>query len=220
MPLRDDLRSIFQKVFFEDAGGLLTVCESDKNSELGPVRFHVEEGGLFHIKKEFLDASRELFIKDSDNPVLELDRVCDGIIAYKIGEKFYIFLIELKSKFTKDNIEKAYKQLRASYLKLVAALFPFKKFSCEDFHFCGVIVSLPISPETFTKYNKLRQVETGQFNYFDFCLKLSENKRIDIVCDHLKYKLLPLKEELYPDKMTFFYSDGADIDLEQYRQAL
>jgi hypothetical protein len=219
----DELKTVFRSCYFERSAGTLLIQETEKDAAVKSAAFETE-GDLLHIRKEFLDASKELYIRNNDCTGIELEHCCDGIVLLSEKDKMYVFLIELKSKYTKDNVKKAYNQLRASYLKLVTTLFAFKDFQLSDCCFAGILVSLPMEGETMIKYQKLLSVEQDKssFNYFKFCMDLNFHGELFVQKEHLKYQSLPLKEELFPEELPLFYVEdwNSPIDLDVYKRRL
>jgi hypothetical protein len=60
----------------------------------------------------------------------------------------YLVIMELKSAYNKDNIEKAEKQIAASLFRMICRLKPLNSFNIHDCKICGMIVSLPVTSET------------------------------------------------------------------------
>ena len=154
MQLVDELKVIFQDTYFELKPHEITLQETGKEAKVKSASFFVNEGDLLHIRKEFFDSSKELFIKNCQHPIIELEHCCDGVVISEEEKEIYVFLVELKSAYTKDNIEKAFNQLRASYLKIAVHLNAFKQVNIAQIHFGGILIALPISSENLTKYKK------------------------------------------------------------------
>lgn len=221
MLLTDDLKAIFRSCFFEESTRTLRIQESEREARVKTAIFETE-GELFHISKDFLDASKEQYLKNCDCQGPELEHCCDGIIISPEKDRNYVFLVELKSKYTKDNVAKALKQLAASYIKLITTFFPFRNFKQEEWIFAGLLVSLPISDEDITSYKKQIEINGTYAPLFRFALNLHTKKEFFVDQEYLKFDKLPLKEELLLKKLPLFYVESSEepIDLTIYKERL
>lgn len=213
MWIAEDYKSVFQDSFIEKHKETLTVNETDPQAQVKKADFKKAGGSLLYIKKDFLEATQKLFVKNDICTMIEMDHCCDGIIVTEREGEFFVFFVELKSKYSKHNVERAFNQLRASIIKLIGSLYPLKSFNSENIYFGGILVSLPISSEDLVKYQNFKKI--GK-NYFDFCLKLHFDKYLNMDCDEMKCSILPLKQEFIPNNFSLFHIESGEeqeIDL-------
>ncbi|NDV57208.1 hypothetical protein [Bacteroides sp. 519] len=67
---------------------------------------------------------------------------CDGAIIFEYNEKFYFFLIELKSNFDTGKLLDARKQITSTYIKLNILLNMVDGYDKSKVEFRGLIASL------------------------------------------------------------------------------
>lgn len=96
---------------------------------------------------------------------------CDGIFLTEKEGKPYLFLYELKSKFTVSEIASAKDQIIGSYLKLHALLSLLQVYKQEELVIRGIIASFSPTDETLS--NMTQKMENDILNRF--CYQLNRD---------------------------------------------
>ncbi|WP_348725890.1 hypothetical protein [Parabacteroides goldsteinii] len=113
-----------------------------------------------------------LFSKAGSNEVLKED--CDGIFFTERNEQKYIYLCELKSSFSTQQISKAKNQIVGSYLKLHSLLSLLQSYNPDEWTVKGVIASF--IPKDEQQAYLLKKKEEGN-KVCGFCYNLNRDKR-------------------------------------------
>lgn len=139
--LHQNLEHLYKSSLFNyiSYGGIITIDESDVCAKVKKADI-VYHGQVLKIDNVFLKGCHTIY----DDIVVgnpELKHDCDGILFISNAHGKYFVLIELKSKYTEDNITKAEKQLAASYVRVLSHLLCIEGFNIDDYIKCGIIVS-------------------------------------------------------------------------------
>lgn len=113
-----------------------------------------------------------LFLKAGSIDILKGD--CDGIFFTERNGQKYIYLCELKSSFSSQQISKAKDQLIGSYLKLHSLLSLLQSYNPTEWIVKGVIASF--APKAEQLAYLLKQKEAGE-KVCDFCYNFNRDKR-------------------------------------------
>lgn len=141
--------SIFSPCLFSEAHDKIELKE--KQSEPGKlecVTFIVQGGHFISISNKCLKRSKEIYRAKDDNG-FSLQTDCDGICLLEKNGKKYLLLIELKLGFS-EVVNKATKQIAASYIKVKGLLKQIGDIKTDDVQELGIIVSYPYSPNEVT----------------------------------------------------------------------
>ena len=150
-----------------------------------------------------------IFQKAGSNVILKED--CDGIFLTKQDGQKYIYLCELKSSFSTQQISKAKDQIIGSYLKFHSLLSLLQSYNPTEWTVKGIIASF--APKEEQKAYLLRQKEAGD-KVGNFCYNLHRDKRYHmpkVDCWNFHFPMnvpeLTLHYISIPDKSTKFAVD-------------
>ena len=148
MQIYNDLKSIYKDLYLSEYhnGDSFQINEICGNPDVKGVRIKVQSD-LTNISNEFLHKTTTAYYKDNQGKP-EVQHDCDGIMLVHHNNNDYLVIMELKSAYNKDNIEKAEKQIAASLFRMICRLKPLNSFNIHDCKICGMIVSLPVTSET------------------------------------------------------------------------
>lgn len=220
MELINDLKKVYRAKYFTlSAGGSLQLNETDRQSELKEVEIlGFPQKAL--IDKSLLDCMREAYLRNEDESVMELDHVCDGIIAAEDeNHEKYLFYIELKTSCKPTNICKAQKQLRATYLKFSSILYSFEKADLSNYKVICLLVAPPLSVEQRINYEEKASKdrrEGKEMSSARLTINLHSGKILPIDFTENERVALPYRQELYVQSLPFLYvscQNGGHIDL-------
>lgn len=217
--LYNDLIHFYHPDLFEYkcCGGLIPIHEYETNATVKMVEM-CYHGKLLSIKNNLLRECHNIY-KDNQNNLPELKHDCDGIFFLTKGEQKYFVLIELKSKYTKDNIEKAERQLAASYIRVLSRMSCLKDFDISKYKVCGIIVSHYPSTAELSKANKKRHTRQTLDRYERQMMAFRENA-IPFELSHLSVRTnqLPIREDLLFNTLPIFhinsYGSSVKFDLD------
>lgn len=211
----DKLKTLFNPDFICEYTGAVTIEEEDPQAKVRSVR--LENGDFIYLNKKILDQMNLLFKQKDDR--FSLCKGCDGVLIYHCAKEKYLILIELKSKYTYDNIIKAESQIEASYAKLFMLLHSFDDFVKENYKCCALIIALEPDIETLSKLTKKAQIMSGYCKE-RFCIKLYNAKDSGLILKHdiSLLKNLPLKMDYKFDELPIFFIPYSEksIDIRKY----
>lgn len=213
--MMDKLKTLFNPDFVLEHAGSIIIKEEDNQAQVKSVCF--ENANFISLDKKILDQMNLLFKQKDDR--FSLCKGCDGILLLECVEDKYIFLIELKSRYTYDQIMKAESQIEASYAKLFMLLNSLEDFHKENYKCCALIIALEPDAETLTKFLKKTQVASGYCKEH-FCLRLHHAKDSGLILKHdiSLLKRLPLKMEYKFEELPIYFIpySGQPIDIRKY----
>ena len=165
--LHQNLEHLYKSSLFNYIayGGIITIDESDVCAKVKKADI-VYHGQVLKIDNVFLKGCHTIY----DDIVVgnpELKHDCDGILFISNAHGKYFVLIELKSKYTEDNITKAEKQLAASYVRVLSHLLCIEGFNIDDYieieNYSGTVEEIGIFYTTLrTPDNKIVYVPNGE----------------------------------------------------------
>lgn len=209
------LKTLFNPDFIGEHTGFIEIEEEDKQAKVRYVRF--ENADFISLDKKMLDIMNESFKQKDDR--FSLCKGCDGLFLLECSEEKYLFLIELKSNFTYDQITKARSQIEASYAKIIMLLNSLEGFHKEDYKYRALIISYEPTAETLTKLMKKTQVVPGYCKE-RFCLRLHHANDNGLILKHDISLLngLPLKKDYKFDELPVYYVPytGQTVDIRKY----
>lgn len=154
-----------------------------------------------------------IFLKAASSNILKED--CDGIFFTEWNGQKYIYLCELKSSFSTQQISKAKDQIVGSYLKLHSLLSLLQSYNPVEWMIKGVIASF--APKAEQQAYLLKQKEEGN-KVCDFCYNFHRDKKYDMPkldCCRFYYPMNVPKLTLFhvavPDKSASFAVDFKDL---------
>ena len=115
--------------------------------------------------------------------VLRLD--CDGIFCVEKDKKLTLYICELKSSFSVENICKAKNQIVGSLIKTLGLLNLLQEYSLEDIEIKGVIISYVPSVERITS---LKMDSRPDY----FCMKLYKKGSYSMLARRCEFFWHPL----------------------------
>ena len=185
-----------------------------KNSPtmLYEVEFQLSGGRIGYISSNLLKDTQDAYNKTATS-VLNLKKICDGILVLEKDGHKYLAVLECKSGFAEVK-KKAIEQIPASYVKSMSILNDFSTFNKQDYKVFGLIVSYPYKETTITnsdnnttvldgkqafignqlemlkiKYNmQLRDTQKSDFLGKDFLLPLLTSVKPDLLFDVLSVR--------------------------------
>lgn len=211
MQLYQNLIQIFNPNFFDITvgGGTYDVKETDSNATVKKVTFDYR-GHLMSIDNSVFNKTDALFKEDenTDKGMPALRHGCDGVFVIEHNEQKYIVFIELKSSYTPDNIQKAERQIAASYLRIMMLLDCIDGVKLNQYKKCGIIVSHPLSTEKLTYIQKKKLVSGSDLTRYDKqCLRYATKKQesFPLTKQYAKLDKLPVKDSLYFGELPTFH---------------
>lgn len=154
-----------------------------------------------------------IFKKAGSKAILKDD--CDGIFFTEHGGQKYIYLCELKSSFSTQQIAKAKDQIIGSYLKLHSLLSLLQSYNPEEWIIKGIIASF--APDTEQQALLSRQKEAGN-KICNLCYNLHRDKKYCMPESNCKKFYSPMNvPELtlhyvpVPDKKANFIVDFKEL---------
>ena len=209
------LETLYRPSLFEYSsnGGIVCVDEHEDGAKVkkASICYH---GQLLVVDNCLLKECHNIY----DNNTVgcpELKHDCDGILFVKYRNKKYFVLIELKSKYTEDNITKAEKQLAASFVRVLSCLSCVDDFCADDYIKCGIIVSYAPNTSTLRKTIQKRGQQKSMLSRFEKQMRVFSKDKGCFELDKLFVRLgdLPLRQDLMFDKLPVFHvnvDEGAD----------
>jgi len=214
--LYDDLTSLFNPKLFRllCCGGIIPIKEKNVNATVKKAEMDYH-GKLLIIDGNFLSKSHEVY-EENELRKPELRHDCDGIFFLTQGNQKYFILIELKSKYSKENIEKAEKQLAASYIRVYSYLSCLSDFNARDYKACGIIVSHAPDIDEILNVNRKKKVKQ-HLNRYEKQMDVFRKKMepFDLNDWFVHIKKIPIHQSLLFDTLPVFHvnvaSEGSSV---------
>ncbi|MBS5550582.1 MAG: hypothetical protein KHX53_00685 [Bacteroides sp.] len=140
----------------------------------------------YSIPNTLVKDDSSIFVKAGTKDLLRED--CDGIFLTEQEGKKYLYLCELKSTFSTQQITKAKNQLIGSYLKLHSLFSLLQAYHPEEWIVKGIIVSFAPDTETVNLLSKNRE----QNKAYDFCFCLHRDKKYTMPAANCQQFFAPL----------------------------
>ena len=140
----------------------------------------------YSIPNTLVKDDSSIFVKAGTKDLLRED--CDGIFLTEQEGKKYLYLCELKSTFSTQQITKAKNQLIGSYLKLHSLFSLLQAYHPEEWIVKGIIVSFAPDTETVNLLSKNRE----QNKAYDFCFCLYRDKKYTMPTANCQQFFAPL----------------------------
>lgn len=140
----------------------------------------------YSIPNTLVKDDSSIFVKAGTKDLLRED--CDGIFLTEQEGKKYLYLCELKSTFSTQQITKAKNQLIGSYLKLHSLFSLLQAYHPEEWIVKGIIVSFAPDTETVNLLSKNRE----QNKAYDFCFCLYRDKKYTMPAANCQQFFAPL----------------------------
>lgn len=172
MALKDFLDAVAPKYTSDLCKGSVDILEHDAGALIRKVvwkdaDFQHMDHQLAQDMKSFFDlaGSPEVFMKN-----------CDGIVLFEVDGKKYMFLTELKSNFSTENLLKAKVQIISSFIKTNMLLHLSACYRLEDYIIKGFIVSYPPKRDFVINMHKGSMLSNkSKEREFDFAKRLLIN---------------------------------------------
>jgi len=208
MQIYSDLKSIYKDLYLSEyhKGDSFQIDENCGTPGVDGVRIKVQSD-LTNISNEFLHKTTSAYYKDNQGKP-EVQHDCDGIMLVHHNNNDYLVIMELKSTYCQDNIEKAEKQIAASLFRMLCRLTPLNSFNVHSCKICGIIVSLPISPEKKRDIKK-RQNAKAQLKRFEeqACHFMRTSYPYMLDDSHIKMSNLPVNPIYVMKQIPLFHID-------------
>jgi hypothetical protein len=190
----------FKKLYPPYVSEVTSMCiEEKENQSKAHVTFdrlNIQGVDGFEISNQIIKAANSLYGKVTQEKLLKKD--CDGIFLTEKDGKTYLFLCELKSKFTVSEIASAKDQIIGSYLKLHALLSLLQVYKQGEFEIRGIIASFSPTDEMLSFLSKEMENDQGAIR---FCYQLNR----DAFYQMPKEKCLGYYEPLCMKGITIHY---------------
>ncbi|MCT4614246.1 MAG: hypothetical protein N4A49_05145 [Marinifilaceae bacterium] len=170
--MKESFDKIFNPDFLTFNESEVIIEEADSNAEVKEIK--LINANFYSFKKELIDHNCEIFKGNTQS--LSLTSGCDGIVLFEKNKQWYLFLIELKSKFSTTNVKKAKNQVQLMYPKLMMYFNICKKYvDINQLIVKDIIVSN--SPNSEVKSNLLKKHSAGKLNAIEkIAYKFINNK--------------------------------------------
>lgn len=218
MQIYNELKTIYKDLYLSEyhSGDSFQIDEICGNPDVEGVRIKVQSD-LTNISNEFLHKTTSAYYKDN-NGKPEIQHDCDGIMLIHHNNNDYLVIMELKSAYCKENIEKAEKQIAASLFRMICRLKPLNSFNIHNCKVCGMIVSLPITPETKRNIKKRQNTRKQLNRYEEQALHFIRSSYPYMLDDnHIKMSNLPVNPIYVKKQIPIFHIDVekgvSDIDI-------
>lgn len=218
MQIYSDLKSIYKDLYLSEyhKGDSFQIDEICGTPGVDGVRIMVQSD-LTNISNEFLHKTTSAYYKDNQGKP-EIQHDCDGIMLIHHNNNDYLVIMELKSAYCKENIEKAEKQIAASLFRMICRLKPLNSFNIHNCKVCGMIVSLPITPETKRNIKKRQNTRKQLNRYEEQALHFIRSSYPYMLDDnHIKMSNLPVNPIYVKKQIPIFHIDVekgvSDIDI-------
>ena len=209
MQICKDLKSIYKDLYFSEYhdGDSFQIDEHCGEPDVEGVNIRVLSD-MTSISNEFLHKTTSSYYRDNkQKPQMQHD--CDGLLFIHYNNNDYLVAMELKSSYTKDNIEKAEKQIAVSLFRMICRLMPLKNFNIHNCKLCGVIVSLPVTSETKRDIKKKKDTQKT-LSYFEEQANHFLHKSHPYIIkdeDRIKLSDLPVNPTYIPKRIPLFHVD-------------
>ena len=206
MKIYDDLIAIYQDLFFREyhSGDSFQIDESNGEPGVEGVVVNVLSD-MTCIDHSFLHRSTSAYYKNNTClPHVQHD--CDGVLIIHFNNEDFLVLMELKTSYSRTNIEKAEKQLAASLFRILCRLNPLNSFNIHQYKICGIIVSLPVETELMRDIMKKKNAKVTLRRYEEQAihfLKKSEPYYLDD--SHVKIGSLPVNPIYVKTPLPLFH---------------
>ena len=205
--LHHKLKSLYKPSLFEykSNGGIVYVNEHDPRAKVrkASISYH---GQLLIVDNCLLKECHKIY-DDNTTGCPELQHDCDGIFFIKYRNKKYFVLIELKSKYTEENITKAEKQLAASFVRVLSRLSCIDGFNADEYVKCGIIVSYAPNISDLRKTDQKRGQSKSALTRYDRQMRAFSKDKGCFELDKIFVRLgdLPLRRDLMFDRLPVFH---------------
>lgn len=218
MQIYNDLKTIYKDLYLSEYhnGDSFQIDEKCGEPGVDGVRIIVHSD-LTNISNEFLHKTTSSYYKDNDGKP-EIQHDCDGIMFIHHNNNDYLVIMELKSTYSKKNIEKAEKQIAASLFRMICRLKPLNSFDIHKCKVCGMIVSLPVTSEIKRDIKKKQNAKKQLKRYEEqACHFMRTMYPYNLDDKHIKMSNLPVNPIYVKKHIPLFHIDVekgvSDIDI-------
>lgn len=187
-------------------GGCICIKEHESGAKVKGAELECH-GQLLSIDNDFLQKAHGIYPDNTCTPELKHD--CDGVLAVEVRGCKYLVFIELKSSYTKDNLQKAEKQLAASYLRVMSRLICIVNFVPDAYKKCGIIISHPLDIAEKQKIKRKQQIGKRLDRYDRQALTFATTckKAFPLEKKYAQLCTLPVRKELLFDSLPIYHLD-------------
>lgn len=219
--LHHKLECLYKPTLFvyKSNGGMVCVDEHDPGAKVkrASISYH---GQLLIVDNCLLKECHKIYGDNTTCPELQHD--CDGIFLVKYRNKKYFVLIELKSRYTEENITKAEKQIAASFVRVLSRLSCIDGFNADEYIKCGIIVSYAPNISDLRKTSQKRGQSKSSLTRYDRQMRAFSKDKGCFELDKMFVRLgnLPLRRDLMFDRLPVFHvnvdkeSDSVRFDMD------
>lgn len=217
--LYDNLTKLFNPALFQlqCCGGITTINEAESGATVKKAEMDYH-GKLLTIDRNFIQKGHDIY-EDNNLRKPELRHECDGIFFLTQSEQKYFILVELKSKYSKDNLEKAERQLTASYIRVLSYLFSLENFDTKEYKACGIIISHEPEEKEILKMNRKKKTKIHLDRYEKQMETFMKNSGpFDLKDTFVHINKLPIRQSLLFNTLPIFHvnvtSNGSSVKFE------
>ena len=208
MQIYNDLKTIYKDLYLSEYhnGDCFQIDEKCGEPGVDGIRIIVRSD-LTNISNEFLHKSTTAYYKDNDGKP-EIQHDCDGIMLVHHNNNDYLVLMELKTTYSKTNIEKAEKQIAASLFRMICRLKPLNSFDIHNCKVCGMIVSLPVTSEIKRDIKKKQNTKKRLKRYEEqACHFMRTTYPYNLDDTHINFSKLPVNPIYVKKHIPIFHID-------------
>ena len=181
----------FNKIYPAYQSSNVTDCTFDEDDNIGKsdTLQHLTINGINAclIPKYIIKDITSLYNNAKSDETLRKDP--DGIFLIEEGGMKYIYIVEMKSSYTKSNIVKAKSQVVGAYLKLHSLFSLLQSYHPSEWIVRGIIASF--SPTVEKVQDFIRRKTTGDI-VSSFCYNLQRDKKYIMPEENCKKYFFPL----------------------------
>ncbi len=212
----DNLKCLFKDSFFTSADKSVQILDNDKMSKVQKV--NIFEQNFISIQPEITDKIVSLFNSSI------LNKKSDGIVLFEHAGKKYIYIIELKSTFSTQEIFKARSQILSTYIKLNILLNSIHPYKREKYIYKGFIAALSPGDDKKLGIARLTMSDNAQLKHeISFSNKLIADGCVNINwANCTDFNILPINTLCRFENFPIYFievahgNNSAEIDIKNY----
>ena len=210
--LHRKLESFYNPSLFDykSNGGIVCITEHEPGAKVKKADV-IYQGQLLVINNCLLSVCHNIY-EDNGQRHPELRHDCDGILLIKNRGGKYLIFIELKSKYSEENIIKAEKQLAASYIRVLSRLSCIEGFNVDEYKKCGIIVSYAPNTKELNKNDKKQKQNKSLLSRYEKQMRafLKDKGRFELDKCFVSIGHLPIRRDLIFDTLPIFHINVSD----------
>lgn len=166
MSLIDDLKKLTPSYNHRISIGSVSITERNSNASVKKVTW--ENADFNNIDADLAKNASSFFIGCTSPEIFHKD--CDGIFTFEYDGKKYMFLTELKSKFSTQELLSAKKQIISTFLKTNTILQLLQSYQIEDYIVKGFIISHPPKSDFMINLHQSSSLPKNSDKYVEYNL--------------------------------------------------